>query len=66
MGTKTVRFSEEEESLIGKFLEHNQFFDFSTLARVAILSFIKKPEMPLVAITHPVQPLQNQVPCREN
>lgn len=40
-----VRFSEKEESLIEEFLRKNPFFDFSTLAKIAILEFIRKPEL---------------------
>lgn len=40
-----VRFTEKEEVLIEEFLRKNPFFDFSTLAKVAILEFIKKPEL---------------------
>lgn len=40
-----VRFTEQEETLIEEFLRKNPFFDFSTLSKVAILEFIKKPSI---------------------
>lgn len=40
---RAIRFSKEEEKLIEEFLEANSFFDFSSLARTAILNFIKNP-----------------------
>lgn len=45
-----MRFSDEEERLIDEFLEKNQMFDFSTLARLSILNFIKNPELKLNAV----------------
>ncbi len=47
MATRAVRFNENEEQAIKEFLIKNPFFDFSTLARVAIINFIEKPEMRL-------------------
>jgi len=47
MATKAVRFSEEEEKIINEFLRSNAFFDFSTLARMSIMNFVKNPEMKL-------------------
>lgn len=43
MSIKAVRFSENEEHAIKVFLAKNPLFDFSTLARVAIINFIEKP-----------------------
>jgi hypothetical protein len=40
-----VRFTIQEEALIEEFLQKNPFFDFSTLSKIAILEFIKKPEL---------------------
>lgn len=40
-----VRFTNQEEVLIEEFLKKNSFFDFTTLAKVAILEFIKKPQL---------------------
>ena len=45
-----VRFTAQEEALIEEFLRKNQFFDFSTLAKVAILEFIRKPELNFTAV----------------
>jgi hypothetical protein len=47
MGTKAVRFSDNEEQKISEFLEKNPFFDFSTLARLSIMKFIEHPEIKL-------------------
>jgi hypothetical protein len=48
-----VRFSEPEEALIEKFLSKNSLMDFSTLAKIAILDFIKNPKMRLIAVRPP-------------
>lgn len=40
-----VRFTDKEDVLIEEFLKKNSFFDFTTLAKVAILEFIKKPQL---------------------
>ena len=40
-----VRFTEQEESLIEEFIRQNPFFDFSTLAKIAILKFINSPKI---------------------
>jgi hypothetical protein len=48
--TRAIRFSEQEEKQIEEFLGSNPFFDFSTLARMAILAFIKAPKMSLKPI----------------
>jgi hypothetical protein len=50
MGTKAVRFSDKEEKDISEFLEMNPFLDFSTLARLSIMSFIENPEIKLKAV----------------
>ena len=50
MATKAVRFSEDEENLIAEFMQNNPMFDFSTLARVAILNFMKNPEIKLTPV----------------
>lgn len=47
MGTKAVRFSDNEEKKIIEFLEKNPFLDFSTLARLSIMKFIEHPEIKL-------------------
>ncbi len=41
--TKAIRLSEDEHRKITRFLTKNPFFDFSTLARTAIKSFIEAP-----------------------
>jgi hypothetical protein len=45
-----VRFSTDEEKLIEEFLKKNSFFDFSTLAKIAILNFIESPSIQLKAV----------------
>lgn len=47
MLTKAVRFSNKENKAIKDFLEQNPYFDFSTLARMAILNFIENPSITL-------------------
>lgn len=51
MSTKAVRFNDKEENAIKDFLHKNPYFDFSTLARMAIINFIEKPELKLKAIS---------------
>ena len=43
--TRAIRLSATEDQKIDEFLKHNPFFDFSTLARMAILGFIKEPKL---------------------
>lgn len=45
-----VRFTEAEEKLIEEFLKKNPFFDFSTLAKISINEFIKKPSISFTPI----------------
>lgn len=45
MPTKAIRFSDKEDKAIKEFLKKNQFFDFSTIARIAVLNFIKNPKI---------------------
>lgn len=45
-----VRFSDEEERLIEEFLRKNSLLDFSTLAKIAILEFIKRPQINLTPV----------------
>ena len=45
-----VRFTVQEEALIEEFLKKNPFFDFSTLAKVAILEFVRKPNINFTAV----------------
>lgn len=50
MPTKAVRFTKEEEEKINLFLSENKFFDFSTLARIAISQFIENPKLEIKPI----------------
>lgn len=43
--TRAIRFSTSEERQIEEFLRQNPFLDFSSLARLAIMKFIEKPEI---------------------
>lgn len=45
-----VRFSSEEQEKIDEFLNKNPLFDFSTLARTAILSFLETPRIEIVSL----------------
>lgn len=47
MPTKAIRFSEKEDKAIKQFIENNPYFDFSTIARMAILKFIENPQIDL-------------------
>lgn len=51
MPTKAIRFSDKEDKAIKDFIEKNPYFDFSTIARMAILNFIEKPEIELKPTT---------------
>jgi hypothetical protein len=42
---KAVRFSKEDLALIDLFLQRNDWLDFSTLARISIIQFIKNPDV---------------------
>lgn len=48
---RTVRFTEEDIKFIEAFLKKNYFFDFSTLARVAIRNFIENPHLQIESIS---------------
>jgi hypothetical protein len=50
-----VRFTPKEEALIEEFLEKNPLLDFSTLAKIAILDFVRKPKINLTAVGAQVQ-----------
>jgi len=43
--TRTVRFKTEEDQKIERFLAGNPLFDFSTLARIAIMQFLENPSV---------------------
>jgi hypothetical protein len=45
-----VRFSTDEEAQIEEFLKRNSLLDFSTLAKIAILNFIKHPRLSLTPV----------------
>lgn len=49
--TKTVRFTTDELKLVQEFLTANPFLDFSTLVRMATLSFVEKPAIALKAVS---------------
>ena len=51
MSTRAIRFNDKEEEAIKDFLEKNPYFDFSTVARMAIINFIENPELKLVPTT---------------
>ena len=55
--TRAIRFSKEEESKIEEFLTKNSFFDFSSLARTAIMNFIKSP-------TVSIRPVKSSEPVK--
>lgn len=48
--SRAVRFSDQEEEEIQRFLELNPFLDFSTLARVAIKRFMENPQIEMKPI----------------
>ncbi len=48
--TRAIRLSENEDKLIEEFLKRNPFFDFSSLARAAILNFIENPQLNITPI----------------
>lgn len=45
-----IRFNDKEESLVEEFLKENPLIDFTTLAKIAILEFVKKPQITLKAV----------------
>lgn len=59
--TRAIRFSDEEDRLIERFLSKNPFFDFSSLARAAILAFMKDPKITVTPIDLQKTPKQNEV-----
>jgi hypothetical protein len=48
--TRAVRLSKDEEAKLQLFLKKNPVFDFSKLARIAILRFIENPELKIQGI----------------
>jgi len=49
--SRAIRFSDSEEKQIEEFLRRNPIFDFSKLARMAILDFVENPKVNV----HPVR-----------
>lgn len=45
-----IRFTSQEDAFIEEFLRKNSFLDFTTLAKIAILKFIKTPSIDLNAV----------------
>lgn len=43
--TRAIRFSDSEEKQIEEFLTNNSFLDFSSMARLAILDFLRNPKI---------------------
>lgn len=54
--SRTVRFTEAEIKDISDFLDRNPFFDFSTLARLAIGEFVRNPRFIIQPIVDPSIP----------
>ena len=50
-----IRFNEKEEAMVEEFLKKNPLLDFTTLAKIAILEFIKAPQISLRAISGKVK-----------
>jgi hypothetical protein len=48
--TRAIRFSTKEDQQIDAFLKANPIFDFSTLAKTAIMQFLAKPQITLKAV----------------
>lgn len=45
-----IRFTDKEEAQIEEFLNKNPLLDFSTMAKLAILTFIKNPTFSLTPV----------------
>ena len=50
---RTVRFDEDESAKIEEFLKRNPLFDFSSLARTAIVRFIHNPDVKITGLKTP-------------
>ena len=48
--SRTVRFKGAEIELIEEFLRRNPFFDFSSLTRISVLEFIKRPSIQITPV----------------
>ena len=59
--SRSVRFKEAELELVDEFLSKNPFFDFSSLTRLAVMEFIKKPTLQIT----PVSPTDRPSEVRE-
>lgn len=57
--TRAIRFSKEEEKFIEEFLNTNSFFDFSSLARIAIMNFVKNPTVTIRPIKSEAKKLKS-------
>lgn len=47
---KAIRLSNQDNAQITEFLAQNPLFDFSSLARTSIISFIENPQLKIKAI----------------
>lgn len=47
---RAVRLSPAEEKQVQEFLKRNPIFDFSTLARTALMRFVKQPNMEIKSV----------------
>lgn len=59
--TRAIRLNDSDDKLITEFLISNPVFDFSTLARTAILSFIRDPKLSI----KPVQASKIKTPSEK-
>ena len=57
--TRGIRFKDNEEKMVQDFLKQNPFFDFSSMARLAITKFIEAPELT-------VKPVKPEKSVRKN
>jgi hypothetical protein len=55
--SRAIRIPDNEDRQIEEFLKGNPFFDFSTLARMAILEFIKNPKITVRPVKGPPKAL---------
>jgi len=51
-----VRFHPNEDEKVEEFLRSNPLLDFSTLARIAIINFIKNPSLKLIPVNRIKKP----------
>lgn len=58
--TKAIRLSASEMDSISEFLRQNPFFDFSSLARTAILNFIQNPTVSIRPLVRPVGSVEKE------